>query len=313
MKKPTAILLCLAMVISLSTFAQVAINNSGSPPDSSAILDIQSSNKGLLIPRLTQNQIEDIQSPANGLIVFNVENNRVYIYLEMFDTWQSLNFGAEVLFTFICGEPIQDPRDGKTYKTMQIGEQCWMRDNLNIGTRVDSTVTQTDNETVEKYCYRDTEDSCDVHGGLYQWDEMMSYTSDTSAQGICPAGWHIPSDYEWELLEGTVDSLYAVGDPEWDKIGYRGYDAGKVLKDSSGSWHCYCHTGDDSYRFTALPSGARDIYSNYFGYEYSAYFWTSTAEGVELARIRDMHTYQSKIGRSDTFKETGASVRCLRD
>ncbi len=51
---------------------------------------------------------------------------------------------------------------------------------------------------------------------LYQWEEMMQYTTQQGAQGICPPGWHLPTDEEWKVLEGAVDSQYGIGDPEWD-------------------------------------------------------------------------------------------------
>jgi uncharacterized protein (TIGR02145 family) len=305
--------LCLALAIYTYVGAQVAINPSGLPPDSSSILDIQSTDKGLLIPRMRQSQIEDIQNPANGLIVFNIDVNKIFIYLNTFSSWQAIGMGPEVLYSFNCGNAITDDRDGTIYGTVQIGEQCWMSENLNIGTRIDSNLNQADNGTIEKYCYHNVEDSCDVYGGLYQWDEMMAYVTDTAARGICPQGWHVPTDFDWQILEATVDSLYNLGDPEWMKTGNRGYDAGKNLKDSTGTWYCPCHTGTDPYGFTALPGGGRDIYFNYFGHEFAAYFWTSSQSTIELANMRDLQTYSSKVGRADSFKETGVSVRCVRD
>ena len=74
----------------------------------------------------------------------------------------------------------------------------------------------TDNGTMEKYCYNNEPDSCTKYGGLYQWDEMMQYTTQQGVQGICPPGWHLPTDEEWKVLEGAVDSQYGIGDPEWD-------------------------------------------------------------------------------------------------
>jgi len=99
--------------------------------------------------------------------------------------------------TSICPtncQPFTDARDGKTYNTVLIGTQCWMRENLNIGTRIDGSQNQTDNGTIEKYCYDDLESNCDIYGGLYQWDEAMQYVTTQGVQGICPAGWHLPTD-----------------------------------------------------------------------------------------------------------------------
>jgi uncharacterized protein (TIGR02145 family) len=64
---------------------------------------------------------------------------------------------------------------------------------------------QTDNGTIEKYCFDNTETNCDVYGGLYQWNEMMQYSTAPGVKGICPTGWHLPTDAEWCTLEQEVD------------------------------------------------------------------------------------------------------------
>ena len=81
-----------------------------------------------------------------------------------------------------------------------------MVENLNIGTRIDGTTEQTNDSIIEKYCYNDAEDSCNVYGGLYQWAEMLQYATSEGSQGICPDSWHIPTDLEWCTLENTVDN-----------------------------------------------------------------------------------------------------------
>ena len=100
-------------------------------------------------------------------------------------------------------DTILDSRDGKTYKTVKIGEQWWMAENLNLGIMVNGMpvgINQKDNNQVEKYCYGDAEGNCAIYGGLYDWFEAMNYTSiekgfeGTEIQGICPCGWHLPSD-----------------------------------------------------------------------------------------------------------------------
>ncbi|MCK5839195.1 MAG: hypothetical protein KAG99_05065, partial [Bacteroidales bacterium] len=179
---------------------------------------------------------------TSGLIVTDANGNSYHVIVDTLG-----NLTTVPTNPWYCGDPFTDSRDGATYNTIQIGTQCWMAENLNIGTRIDGVNDQINNSIIEKYCYNDIEDSCDVYGGLFQWDEMMQYITDTLAQGICPTGWHIPADYEWKVLEGNVDSQYPVGDPEWDLEGYRGFDAGKNLK-SINSWED--NTGTDLYGFT---------------------------------------------------------------
>jgi len=109
-----------------------------------------------------------------------------------------------------------------------------MAENLNIGSIIQNLDEMTDNGVIEKYCYNNEPSKCNQYGGLYQWNEVMQYTTTSGVQGICPEGWYIPTDDEWKILEGTVDSQYPVGDPIWNNTGHRGYDAGLNLKSTSG-------------------------------------------------------------------------------
>jgi hypothetical protein len=78
---------------------------------------------------------------------------------------------------FTCGEPFTDIRDNQSYATVFIAGQCWMAENLNIGTRIDGANDQTDNGILEKYCFNDNPGNCAIYGGLYQWNEMMQFTA----------------------------------------------------------------------------------------------------------------------------------------
>ena len=106
---------------------------------------------------------------------------------------------------------------GDYYNTIQIGTQCWMKENLNVGTRINGNVDQTNNSTIEKYCYGDLPASCTTlgYGGLYQWDEAMQYVTTPGTQGICPTGWHIPTEEEFATLStfvgGNGNALKEIG------------------------------------------------------------------------------------------------------
>ena len=104
---------------------------------------------------------------------------------------------------FNCGTTLTDYRDNQTYPTVLIGTQCWMAKNMNIGTRIDGMNNMSNTGTIEKYCTTNLETNCDVYGGLYQWSEMMQYSTTPGAQGICTPGWHIPTDDEWKILKST--------------------------------------------------------------------------------------------------------------
>jgi len=212
---------------------------------------------------------------------------------------------------FVCGDPLIDTRDWQSYKTVQIDTLCWMAENLNIGSMVNGSNDQFDNGVIEKYCYDDIQDSCTIYGGFYQWDEMMQYDTIPGTQGICPAGWHIPSDDEWKYLEGTVDSQYSVGDPEWDLfLVYRGFDAGLNLKSSSG-WSSGGN-GNDMYGFFVLPGGYRYT-NNFYSIGYNTYFWSSSEYNSTKAWRRELAFDNSGVYRYYTNKKLGFSVRCLKD
>lgn len=200
----------------------------------------------------------------------------------------------------------------KLYATVQIGDQCWLKENLNIGTMITGSQNQTDNNIIEKYCYDNIAANCDTYGGLYQWDEMMKYTTQNGTQGICPDGWHIPTDEEWKILEGTVDSQYPVGDPEWDKVMFRGFDACINLKSISG-WGSGGN-GTNLYGFTALPGGNRGGAGDGGFYGGNGCLWSSTEYyAVNRPWWRWVTVSEGGVYRGYSLKDYGFSVRCLKD
>jgi len=202
--------------------------------------------------------------------------------------------------------------EGQVYNTIQIFSQCWLKENLNVGTMIPGSQEMTDNSIFEKYCYDNEPDSCTKYGGLYQWNEMMQYTTQQGAQGICPPGWHLPTDEEWKVLEGAVDKQYGIGDPDWDLSGYRGYDAGTNLKTTSG-WYFGGNGSTDLFGFSGLPGGYRPS-SGYFGIiGYYGYWWASTESSSYFAWNRNLGYNYPEVDRYYYYKESGYSARCLRD
>ena len=213
---------------------------------------------------------------------------------------------------WVCGESIEDTRDGQKYRTVQIGSQCWMAENLNIGSMIDGMNNQTDNGIIEKYCYDNNSVLCDTLGGLYLWDEMMQYSTLEPAEGICPPidGWHLPSDSEWKILEGVVDGLFPIGDPEWDLTGFRGYNAGYNIK-STTLWYDDGN-GSDLYSFSALPVGTRINSGTFSGSGVLGIFWTSTHKDELSSWMRYLASVSDKIGRTNYSKVNGFLVRCVK-
>ncbi|MGD0756799.1 MAG: FISUMP domain-containing protein [Bacteroidales bacterium] len=224
----------------------------------------------------------------------------------------STAYGNEVNFKtdFICGTRLLDPRDGKTYLTVQIGNQCWFAENLNVGVRINGAADQTDNSVIEKYCYNDNESNCSLYGGLYQWDEMMQYSTIEMSQGVCPVGWHIPSDYEWKVLEMTL----GMDQTSANAAGWRGTNEGGKLKAAGTTYWNSPNTGaTNSSLFTAMPSGDRSGSGTYESLGYFTDFWTSTFIIDTQCWYRYLDADHSQIYRIDGNRKFGTAVRCVKD
>ncbi len=213
--------------------------------------------------------------------------------------------------TNTCGDPLIDIRDGQAYNTVKIGNQCWMQENLNIGTRVQGDVTMSNNNVIEKYCYGNTDAGCDDtlggfrYGGLYQWDEAMQYVTTEAAQGICPTGWHIPNHTEFTTLERSICEL--LGNSDCDTtfpddtitIGYLGTTEGTYMKNMNEDWR-------------GLLAGIRSTSGGFSARSAYAYFWSSVEDGTDVW-LRSLDSGFVRVRRHKAVKDYGFSVRCLKN
>lgn len=201
-----------------------------------------------------------------------------------------------------------DSRDKKVYKTVKIGGQTWMAENLNYA---DSATTPS--LLNRSWCYNNDSANCAVAGRLYTWaaaiDSAKLYKDKSidcgyhktcalpdTVYGICPPGWHLPTRAEWDTLFTEVDGKST---------------AGKILKSQTG-WYKNGN-GTDDVGFSALPAGER-FYYGHFDYDgYHAYFWSATEEDDNHAF--DMHLFYSyaDAGLYSHYKHYGYSVRCLQN
>ncbi len=223
-------------------------------------------------------------------------------------------YSQDNVSAFQCGEKILPmPRDGKSYSTVRIGKQCWMAENLDIGVRISLLKDQRDNGIIEKYCYDNKDDNCKIYGGLYQWDEVMQYASKAGATGLCPDGWHLPSEDEWCEMAVYLDSTF-----DCSFYGPSGTDiTGKMkspgtIEDKTGLWYKPDNGTTNESGFSALPAGTRSIYSKFFYKGYHAYFWTSTGYDKDEAWYHYIKYCHTKLYREHYFKPSGYSVRCVR-
>lgn len=170
----------------------------------------------------------------------------------------------------------KDPRDGKTYKTVKIGNQTWMAENLAFKPNSGNYwAYDNNNSNVVKYGY------------FYDWQ---------TAKNFCLTGWHLPSDAEWTQL------INFVGGED---------NACTKLKGKSG-WSDGGN-GTDDYGFTALPGGGRYGDGSFDTIGYHGFWWSATENGPDYAWSRYLYYKESYVNRDSYHKEVGFSVRCLRD
>jgi uncharacterized protein (TIGR02145 family) len=387
-KKPHSwIFAVILMFIHVNLCAQVGINNDGSAPNNSAMLDVKSTGKGLLPPRMTSGQMNAIVNPASGLMIYctdcgpngsgalagfsngtwNIFNaaclnpdapvagthvpsagqivwnwnpvtdatgykwsttsdfatalemgsattktdtgltcNTAYTrYAWSYNTCGNstpltLNQTTSVCPYFICGQSITDTRDGKTYGTLAVGAQCWMGQNLNTGILINGTINQSNNEILEKYCYNNLESNCNVYGGLYQWDEAMYYRITEGWQGICPSGWHLPSNAEWATMMNFLGGTLVAG--------------GKMKETGLAHWAPPNTGATNESGFTALGTGVRGATSEFISLLNFTFFWTST-QAIEPTKALSYYIMWAAavFTPSDYYSRSfGFPIRCVK-
>ena len=184
---------------------------------------------------------------------------------------------------FSCGNSMTDVRDNKHYQTVQIGTQCWMSENLNFGVMIAGSITQRDNCIPEKYCYNDLAADCGPQT-YYQWDELMAYYDSPAIQGICPPGWHVPSEIEWNLLFSNYIN--------------NGF-AGAALKSTGFSG------------FNALVSGVNFFNQDYIFNNFAGFYWSSNSEGPYKAWAHGMNSFDPSVSFYPSSRSNAFSVRCI--
>jgi uncharacterized protein (TIGR02145 family) len=205
----------------------------------------------------------------------------------------------------VCGlAPVVSYAD-RDYVTVDIGNQCWMAENLDIGTFISSVNTgtghsdQTNNGITERYCYANDSNRCRIFGGLYEWGEAMAYSTTAGAQGICPPGWHIPTDAEWTTLINLLGGEA---------------NAGGLVKAGNAMYWNAPNTGADNLSgFNAYGAGSRWSAGTFNGIKNYAYFWSSTVQAGIYAWHRVARYNGGDFTRANAGHTAGESIRCLKN
>jgi len=173
-----------------------------------------------------------------------------------------------------------------------------MAKNLNLGTMIPVANDQADNGIIEKYCYDDDAGNCSTYGGLYQWDEMMQYINTEGTQGICPDGWHIPTDAEYTSLTDFLGGLSVAG--------------GKMKETGTTHWNSPNTGATNESGFTGLSGGWGDDDGTFISIGYYGIWWSST-EDYTLSWARILSSINGTVFVFKDNEQRSYSVRCLRD
>ena len=212
-----------------------------------------------------------------------------------------------------------DSRDGQTYKTVKIGNQVWMAENLNYaytGVLYNNSGYTSDSTS---WCFSNDPANCIKYGRLYTWAAAMDSVGTWSTngkdcgygvqctpiypvRGICPEGWHLPDKAEWNTLFTAVGGASTAGKMLSSTISWSSVPGGWV-RDGYGT---------DAYSFSALPAGLRDA-TGYNNVGYHAYFWSSSEYNSSRTYIVGLDDEFDKADLYGSGKDYGYSVRCVKD
>lgn len=257
----------------------------------------------------------DFEEIKNG---YNPLNGEKYTEEEWYNIKEKIKGEDEGLFEkkfgnfavnseFACGVDTVSDIDGNTYNTVQIGSQCWLKENF-------KATKNPEGVSITRYCYDNDPTICETDGGLYNWNTAMSNSTEEGAQGICPNGWHVPKDSEWYILENYLN--YPGDKCVNDRVGSGCSQAGTRLQiEDENSYEP--HSG-----FDAIKAGLRLVfisndnipekYGSYIERNRLAYFWTSS-EKSEFSAWHRLLPGWSLINREAYNKEQAFSIRCLKN
>lgn len=258
------------------------------------------------------------------------QNDSIYVMKDGIIIWEykiadidSIIFYKPVIEEEETSGTFVDERDNREYSWVKIGEQIWMAENLKY---LPSVVGPGTGSNSEAYCYVYGYDGTSIsaakatenyatYGVLYNWPAAMNGAESSDAnpsgvQGICPDGWHLPSDAEWKQLEMYL----GMSETDVNSTGWRGTVEGGKLKEAGTTHWADPNAGaNNESGFTALPGGYRYVDGYFGGVRDYGDWWSSAEYDTSNAWYRGLGYDDSNVYRGNTVKSMGFSVRCLRD
>ncbi|MEO6130507.1 MAG: fibrobacter succinogenes major paralogous domain-containing protein [Saprospiraceae bacterium] len=249
-------------------------------PAASAQLDMSSTTKGFLLPRMTAAQRIAISSPAEGLLVYQTDGSKGYYYF-ISGMWTSLT-------------------DEKTYTSLTIGTQQWMDKNLDVTTyRNGDLITYVTDPTAwaglttGAWCYYNNDPSNNgPYGKLYNWYAV------NDPRGLAPVGWHVPTDAEFTQLTTELGGEPVAG--------------GKMKVTGTTLWQTPNTGATNTSGWAGLPGGTRNYDGTFFDVGVFGLWW-SASESPPYVWNRYLSYINAGAYRAGAYKATGYSVRCVRD
>ena len=281
------------------------------------------------LPPLTDSEILLIVDPVEGSIVYATKSDVLLVFNGM--NWKRADGQNDsyLIINLPC-VPFTDSRDGNSYNTVKIGAQCWMAENLKYLPSVVGSATGS--ETAPYYYVYDYNGSVvaeakatanySTYGVLYNWPAAMtgsasSNTNPSGVKGVCPTGWHLPSDAEWTEMENYLIT---------NGYNYDGSITGNKIAKSlaATNWNSSSYTGAvgntdySTYRnktgFTAFPGGYRYNSDGTFCHAGNdGFWWSATEDSSNSAYYLELYYSSDNVFRSYYDKSSGFSVRCTRD
>lgn len=319
MKNKQLFFISLFLVFVINIYSQVGINTDNTDPDNSAMLDVKSTDKGFLPPRVAG--VANITNPVEGLMVY--------------DTWlKCMRYFDGTKWSACMGKSVECPDtvidiDNNTYPVVKIGNQCWMAKNLEVKNypNGDPIPVLTTIAQWNALASNNTDDACGsyennatyeaLYGLLYSYAAAIAddWARDNEPnQGICPDGWHIPSDDEYKTLEMELGMTLA----DVNAFGaflIRPTNQGSKL--AGGTWPASTLANDSEFGtsgFNLLPGGAAwEAAGGFVGVGGTAYLHTSTAASGTSSFTRSIKYDNTGIRRDPDAKKNGGSVRCVKN
>jgi uncharacterized protein (TIGR02145 family) len=239
-----------------------------------------------------------ITNVSAGNYVFIAQKTGYNNYLNLIDVALGQAYTQNIVMTLtgVGSSCVGTPTvtySGKTYHTIQIGSQCWLKENLDVGIMIDSVTEPGNNGVIEKYCYNNNPANCTTYGGLYKWNEAMEYVTTPGIKGICPPGWHIPTYTEMQKLDTTVSN---------------DGNALKAIGQGTGTG-----AGTNTSQFSALLAGYHNDGGPFSFLGYYGYFWSSTYYDAASSYGMFLNPDDSVILLDIFYSVHGFNVRCIKD